>query len=90
MLQTPASEWIGTSKSVEIPELGCVIRECKCVEIDEPENSQMRDAFEEGRERPRAHVIDRMIAGLDLLSNELRQLRAIRAVSAAEGAAGGG
>ena len=41
LLQTPASEWIMTSKSVEIPELGCVIRECKHMEIDEPENSQM-------------------------------------------------
>jgi hypothetical protein len=35
-----------TSKSVEIPELGGVIGECKRVEIDEPENSQLRDAFE--------------------------------------------
>ena len=86
-LQTPASEWIMTSKSVEIPELGCVIRECKCVEIDDLENSQLLDSFEEGRDRPRAHVIDRMIVRLDFISNELR---AIQAVAAAKGDADGG
>jgi hypothetical protein len=95
LLQTPASDWIITSKRVEIPELGCVKRECKRVEIDEPENSQRRDAFEEGRNHmrdvfERANVIDRVSAGLDLISNELRQLRAIRAVAAAEGDADGG
>jgi len=95
LLQTPASEWIMTSKRVEIPELGCVKRECKRVEIDEPENSQRRDAFEEGRKHmrdvfERANVIDRVSAGLDLISNELLQLRAIRAVAAAEGDADGG
>jgi hypothetical protein len=57
------------------------------VEIDEPENSQLQDSFEEGHDRPRAHVIDRMIAGLDFISNELR---AIQAVAAAEGDADGG
>jgi hypothetical protein len=87
LLQTPASEWIMTSKSVEIPELGCVIRECKCVEIDDLENSQLLDSFEEGRDRPRAHVIDRMIVRLDFISNELR---AIQVVAAAEGDADGG
>jgi hypothetical protein len=72
---------------VEIPELGCVIRECKHMEIDEPENSQMWDIFEEGRDRSRAHVIDRMISRLDFINNELR---AIQAVAAAKGDADGG
>ena len=67
LLQTPASDWIMESKSVEIQELGCVTKECKRVDIDEQESLQLRYAFEEGSERPRTDVIYRMIVRLDSL-----------------------
>jgi hypothetical protein len=64
-----ASVWIMECKSVEIPELGCVIRECNRGEINDQESLQLDGC-----------PVDRMIARIDDLRTELESLLAERQV----------